>query len=289
MTQSVKRRLFAFVAAALVAAIAAGTALAAPGHGRSGNRMSARAGFGPFAFGIAGPGPGAPGFHVFFGGGPGGRGFGIVGMGPGGPGGGTVLSADVLTPAASFLGISVSTLASDLAGGKTLAQEATAKNKTADDLINAIVAAQQKVYDAEKAAGWITDAQETALLDQFKAGVTRLVNVGPPVPPARQPGPLDAAAKYIGISVSDIQAGLKAGKSLGQIATDNGKTVDGLVTALTAQAQSNLDAAVTAGRITAAQEATILADIKAKVTDLVNHTPPTTSTKMKRLMSLYKR
>jgi hypothetical protein len=46
---------------------------------------------------------------------------------------------------------------------------------------------------------------------------------------------------------------------------------------------------VTAGRITSAQEATILADIKAKVTDLVNHTPPTTSTKMKRLMSLFKR
>src|SRR5262245_19611387 len=175
MTQTVKRRLLAFVAAALVAAIAASTALAAPGHGRFGNRMGARAGFGPFAGVGLGPGVGAPGFHVFFGGGPGGRGFGIV-VGPGGPGGGTVLSADVLTPAASFLGISVSTLASDLAGGKTLPQEATAKNKTADDLIKAIVAAQQKVYDAEKSAGWITVARDTALLDQFKAGVTRLVN-----------------------------------------------------------------------------------------------------------------
>src|SRR5689334_15056758 len=143
MTQTVKRRLFAFVAAALVAAIAASTALAAPGHGRFGNRMGAHAGFGPFAGGLGGPGMGAPGFHVFFGGGPGGRGFGIVAVGPGGFGGGTVLSADVLTPAASFLGISVSTLASDLSGGKTLAQEATAKNKTADDLITAIVTAQQ--------------------------------------------------------------------------------------------------------------------------------------------------
>ena len=102
------------------------------------------------------------------------------------------------------------------------------------------------MYDAENDAGWITDAQETALLDQYEAGVTKLVNVGPPVPPAKQPGPLDAAAKYIGISVSDIQTGLKAGKSLGTIATDNGKTVDGLVTALTAQAKTNLDAAVTA-------------------------------------------
>ena len=99
-------------------------------------------------------------------GGPGVRGFGgtAVPAGPGGPGGGGVLISDVLTPAAAFLGISVSTLASDLNGGKTLAQEATAKGKTAADLINAIVAAQKTNLDNQKAAGWITADQETALL-----------------------------------------------------------------------------------------------------------------------------
>ena len=49
MTQTVKRRLFAFVAAALVAAIAAGAALAAPGHGRFGSRLVARGGPGASA------------------------------------------------------------------------------------------------------------------------------------------------------------------------------------------------------------------------------------------------
>src|SRR5689334_657000 len=121
MTRTVKGRLFVLAAAALVAAIATGTALAAPGHGRSGNRMVVRAGFGRFAgVGMAG----RPGCRLFFGGGPGGRpGFEIgMGMGAGGPGGGTVLSAGVLTPAASFLGFtSVSALATDLNGGKTLA------------------------------------------------------------------------------------------------------------------------------------------------------------------------
>ena len=61
------------------------------------------------------------------------RPFGRVwfGAGPGGPGGGGILAFDALTPAAAFLNISVSTLTTDLAGGKTLAQEATAKGKTA--------------------------------------------------------------------------------------------------------------------------------------------------------------
>jgi len=240
-------------------------------------------GVGPFAM-IGGPGFGGPfgiGGH---------RGLGGPGMaGPGGPGGGSTVFSDVLTPAAGYLGISVSDLQSDLKGGKTLAQEATAKGKTADDLISAIVAAQKKVYDSENDAGWITDAQETSLLDQFKTDVTKLVNAGPPVPPTKKPGLLDTAASYIGISVSDIQSGLKSGKSLGQIATDNGKTVDGLVTALTAQAKSNLDAAVTAGKITAAQEQTLLTDLTAKVTDLVNNVKSTTSSKMTRMMALFKR
>ena len=92
-----------------------------------------------------------------------------------------LLFSDVLTPAAAFLNISVSTLAADLNGGKTLAQEATAKSKTAADLIAAIVAAQKTNLDNEKAAGWITADQETSLLAGYTKAVTALVNNGPPV------------------------------------------------------------------------------------------------------------
>ena len=133
-------------------------------------------------------------------------GIGFPGMGPGGPGGGGVLTSDVLTPAASFLGVSVSTLASDLSGGKTLADEAKAKNKTADDLIKAIVGSQKANLDNEKAAGWITADQETALLAQYTAAVTELVNNGPPVPPTGKGGGLlETAATFLGMSVSDLR------------------------------------------------------------------------------------
>ena len=143
-------------------AVGAGTAFAAHGHGGwgRGSAFQGRVTGGPGGggmFGLGGPGIGFGGPGMM-----GGMGRGMGGPGGGGPGGPGGLLSDVLTPAAAFLGISVSTLAADLNGGKTLAQEATAKSKTAADLITAIVAAQKTNLDNEKAAGWITADQETA-------------------------------------------------------------------------------------------------------------------------------
>jgi hypothetical protein len=221
--------------------------------------------FGPRGFGLfGGPGMmGGPGFGMM-----GGPGFGHHG------GGGGILAADVLTPAADYLGVSVSTLASDLKGGKTLAQEATAKGKTASGLIDAIVAAEKKVLDGENAAGWITDAQETNLLANIKSAVTDLVNNGPGVPFGPRTSLLQTAADYLGMSVSDLQTDLKAGKTLADEAKAKGKTVDGLVQALLAPLKADLDKRVTAGDITAAQETAILNRETAHLTDLVNNTPP---------------
>ena len=205
----------------------------------------------------------------------GGPGFGMMMGGPGGPHrGGGLLAADVLTPAADYLGVSLSTLQSDLKGGKTLAQEATAKGKTASGLIDAIVAAEKKVLDSENAAGWITDAQETNLLSNIKSGVTDLVNNGPGVPLGAHTSLLQTAADYLGMSVSDLQTDLKAGKTLADEAKAKGKTVDGLVQALLAPLKSDLDKRVTAGDITAAQETAILNRETAHLTDLVNNTLP---------------
>ena len=58
---------------------------------------------------------------------------------------------------------------------------------------------------------------------------------------------------------ADLRTQLEAGKTLAAIATANGKTADGLKAALTTAAKSDLDAAVTAGKLTQAQEDKILA------------------------------
>jgi hypothetical protein len=275
----------AVVAVAAAASTSAFAASQARGHHgpRAGWMMGA---FGPAgvmggnAFGLRG-GFGGPGFggHVGFGG-PG---------GPGGPRGGGLLGADVLTPAATYLGISGSTLAADLKAGKTLAQEATAKGKTAAGLIDAIVAAEKTVLDAQNAAGWLTDAQETTVLAHIKDAVTELVNNGPPVPPAERTSPLQLAATYLGMTVADLQTDLKAGKTLADEATAKGKTVDGLVQALLAPLKTDLDARVTAGDITAAQETAVLNRETTHLTNLVNGTAGTHATLKKTLNKVYLR
>jgi hypothetical protein len=252
---------------ALVAAALASSAFGAHGHGygpRIGMRTFGPGGFGPGGLGIGFGGPG--GFL-------GGRvGFG----GPGGPGGGGVFYSDVLTPAASFLGISVSTLASDLNGGKTLAQEATAKSKTAADLITAIVNAQKTNLDNQKAAGWITADQETALLQRYTDEVTELVNNGPSVPPVgkEQGGLLSTAATFLGMSVSDVESALQSGKTLADLAQSKGKSVSDLVNALLEPAKTDLDQAAQSGKITSAQEQTIVNNLTTRLTNLVNGTKP---------------
>jgi hypothetical protein len=263
-------------AAAGAAAVAA---FAVTGNRHAGPRVvvTARDGGGPFAgggFGARGGGPFGSGFPF------GGRGpFGgvgpIGGLGLGGlrAGGAGLLGIDILTPAASYLGISVADLQSDLKSGKTLAQEATAKGKTASGLVDAIVAAEKKVLDADKAAGWLTDDQETALLARMKDAITDLVSSGPPVPKAARPGLLQSAADFLGISVSDLQSDLRSGKSLADEAAAKGKTVDGLVQAVLAPVKSELDSRVKAGDITQEQEDAILDKMKTALTNLANRKP----------------
>ena len=212
-------------------------------------------GFGLQGFG--GPGFGGPGF-----GGPGFGGPGMRGHGPGGPGmrggpGGGLLAGEVLKTTAAYLQIPLADLQADLKGGKTLAQEATAKGKTPAGLIAALTDAAKSNLDAAVAAGWLTQKQADAVLEGVTDGITDLVNNGPPVPPEKRAGPLDAAATYLGMTVADIQTALKGGKTLAQLVTAP-KTVDGLVAALTADAKTKLDKAVANNDITQAQETAIL-------------------------------
>ena len=132
----------------------------------------------------------------------------------------------------------------------------------------------------------------------YTAAVTDLVNNGPPVPPTGQGGgqggPLQLAATYLGVSVSDLIKDFQNGESLADVVGNTtGTTVDGLVQAMLAPAQKKLDAAVSAGTITSAQESAILAKMTTALTNFVNHKPgthtssSTTSTSMTKLLVKY--
>jgi len=84
------------------------------------------------------------------------------------------------------------------------------------------------------------------------------------------PASLAAAAKYLGLTEAELRTQLESGKTLAEIAKAQGKTVDGLEKALTADTKAKLDAAVKAGTITQAQADELLKRATDHLDDMVN-------------------
>ena len=86
---------------------------------------------------------------------------------------------------------------------------------------------------------------------------------------------LGPVAKYLEITPRELRSELRAGKSLAQIATDHGKTVDGLVDAIVAPAKARLDKAVEKGRLTRQRADELLARLSDAVEQAVQrvHAP----------------
>jgi len=153
-------------------------------------------------------------------------------------------------------------------------------------LSDALKKAYMNRIDAAVAAGQLTKAQGDAIKAQIQSGGPMLVPGGfrGPGPmgqgPMGQIGPragmrgLDAAATYLGLTESELQTKLQGGKSLADVAKDQGKSVDGLIQALVADAKKHLDQAVSDGHLTQAQEDQILGQVKQHITDFVNGTAP---------------
>jgi hypothetical protein len=81
-----------------------------------------------------------------------------------------------------------------------------------------------------------------------------------------------AVTSYLGLTPAQIKADLAAGQTLAQIANAiPGKSASGLVAAIVASLKTKLDAVVTAGKLSATTESTILTRFNTKVTALVNN------------------
>ena len=189
---------------------------------------------------------------------------------------------DDFAAAATYLGLSQSELQTALQSGKTLAQVANATSgKSSSGLIDALVAAEQTELEAAVTAGRLTQAQADQLTATLKTRFTNFVNGTMPRFGGHGHGPggpgddLAAAATYLGLSQSELQTALQSGKTLAQVANaTSGKSSSGLIDALVAAEQTELQAAVTAGRLTQAQADALAANLKDRVTSMVNGVRP---------------
>ena len=142
-------------------------------------------------------------------------------------------------------------------------------SKLSDALKNAL----SDRVDAAVAAGRMTKAEGDALKARIQSNDFPLVG-GPHRGFGHFGfiGRLESAAGYIGITEAQLRTELESGKSLAQVATAHGKSVDGLISALVAAAKDKLDSAVSAGRLTKAQETEMLGVLKDRITSAVNNT-----------------
>ena len=83
-----------------------------------------------------------------------------------------------------------------------------------------------------------------------------------------------ATADLLGIDVEDLQAAFQQGQTLAEIAEANGVDVQTIIDAKVAEVTERLNAAVEAGRLTAAEADEKLADLEAQVTTRVNEGGP---------------
>jgi hypothetical protein len=163
---------------------------------------------------------------------------------------------DYLSAAATYIGITVDQLRTELGTDKSLADVAVAHGKTRDGLIQALVAADQTSI--------------STFVDQKGVGA--------------QHGPgdhgvigdqLSDAATYLGTTTDDLRTKMQAGQTLAQIAAaTSGKSRDGLVAALTTDAKAKIAAAQTAGTITADQATQLTNDLTTRIANFVDNNRP---------------
>jgi polyhydroxyalkanoate synthesis regulator phasin len=140
-------------------------------------------------------------------------------------------------------------------------------------------ALENRVDDAV-AAGRLTKEQGAELKKRIEAGDLPLLGLpllGAGGFPHFRPhefgffGRLGAAASYLGLTETQLESRLNDGKTLAEVAKAQGKPADGLVDALYKAEKKKLDDAVAAGRLTKAQEQSILSDLKPRLRDFVGN------------------
>lgn len=155
------------------------------------------------------------------------------------------------------------------------------QNQSADQEV-ADQAADQANHQAE-ATAHLTDALAPLVSDgtitqaQSDAVVKTLVEAGPfgERGPRGHRGPrLDAAAEAIGIDVDTLKSELSSGKSVADVATEHGVSVDSVVNAIVADASAHLDQEVADGNMDQSKADEIKSTLTERITAMVNGDAP---------------
>jgi polyhydroxyalkanoate synthesis regulator phasin len=198
--------------------------------------------------------------------------------------------ADLFEQSATYLGMKPADLRAKLPGTSLGAIADTTTGKTRTGLVAYLNAAVSNAIAKLLADGKITKEQADKATADAPAQVAKFVDTKyPEHKPQPVRGPKAAAfiaeankvaRDYLGLPDADLNAQLRAGKSLGEIAAaTTGKSRDGLIAALTQDANTRLDKAKADGTINADQFLQLQSDVSKAINELVDRKAKTPAIK----------
>ena len=189
--------------------------------------------------------------------------------------------ANLFDQSAAYLEMTPADLKAKLPGTSLAAIANTTTNKSRAGLVANLVKAVDDAIAKALAEGKITKDQADKATAAVPDHIAKFVDYTYPkrvprlvVAPKVQAfiGDANSAARdYLGLQPADLMTQLRAGKSLGDIANGTtGKSRDGLVAAVTASTNANIDKAQKDGKVTADQAVQLKAAVGNAVSQLVD-------------------
>lgn len=178
------------------------------------------------------------------------------------------------------LGLSTDDIKAGFEAGNTIADMAAEQGVSVDDVQAALVAAANERIDAAVESGRLDEdaaAEKRAELDEK---IEELINKDPSEFQGRRGGHgkghgnrgfgSEVVQETLGLSSEEIRAGIQEGKTLSDLAEEQGVSVDDLAAAMVDAAQERIDSAVEEGRIDADEAAEKIAELEERIDGVLN-------------------
>ncbi len=174
--------------------------------------------------------------------------------------------------AADTIGIDIETLFEGLDSGKTVAEIATENGVDVQAVVDALVVAEDAFIDELVASGELSAEEAAEWKSETAEYINELVNESWDDLYFEIEGndPYQVAADTIGIDIKDLFDGLDSGKTVAEIATENGADVQAVVDALVAAEDAFIDELVASGELSAEEAAEWKSETAEYINELVN-------------------
>jgi len=187
----------------------------------------------------------------------------------------------LLQPIAEILGMTPGELQQALSDGTTLGEAAVEQGMSVDELTAALSAGIESRVAEALADGKITQEKADEILANSAERIDRLINRSHERGQQgdrgermeRRAEAREAMAEFLGLSLDDMKEAYQDGSTLGEIAEDQGISIDDLTTFMTDYANAEIDEALADGTITEERAEQFRENLAERIENRINKEP----------------